>query len=142
MDRVPIPVVVAILLNRRRVFLVRRGRNRPLPNHWEFPGGKVEVDEAPEDALRRELREELGLRVGRLVLFGANAHLYEFPEGPVHYVLLAYRANVRDGAWARRGRWMDVPHLARAKVVGGSRPFVSALFTGRALGARRQSYMR
>lgn len=124
MVRVPIPVVVAILLNRRRVFMIRRDRTRRLPNQWEFPGGKVEAGEPPEAALRRELREELELRVGRLSFFGAYSALYDFPEGPMHYVLLAYRTNVRDGRWSERGRWMDVRALKTARVVQGSRALV------------------
>jgi 8-oxo-dGTP diphosphatase len=126
-ERVPVPVVVGILLNRQRVFMLKRGRTRPLPNQWEFPGGKVEVGEPPEAALRRELREELGLRPGRLVLSGANSHVYDLPEGPVHYVLLAYRGNVRDGGWSRAGRWMDAGSLKSARVVAGSLPLVSDL---------------
>jgi 8-oxo-dGTP pyrophosphatase MutT (NUDIX family) len=57
---------VAIALIRRgdRWFLQRREASNPvLPGCWEFPGGKVEEDESPEEALRRELMEEVGLRV-------------------------------------------------------------------------------
>jgi len=133
--RVPIPVVIAILLNRRRVFMVKRGRTRPLPNQWEFPGGKVEVGEPPEAALRRELREELDLKAGRLVLFGAYSHVYDLPEGPVHYVLLAYRANVRDGGWSHSGLWMDARALEKARVLEGSRPIVSDLVDARLVNA-------
>ncbi len=130
-ENVPIPVVVAILLNRRRVFVVKRPRSKPLAGQWEFPGGKVEVGEPPVAALRRELREELGLRIGRLAVFGANAHVYELPGGPVHYVLLAYRATVRDGAWSKKGRWIDARALERASIVEGSLPFVSQLLAAR-----------
>jgi len=125
--RVPIPVAIAILRTRGRVFLVRRARGKPLPGRWEFPGGKVEVGEEPRVALRRELREELGIRVRDLSLFGVYSHVYDFPEGPVHYVLLAYAATVRTGPWARKGRWMDARALAATPVVEGSRPIVSAL---------------
>ena len=130
-DRVPVPVVVAILLNRHRAFMLRRARTRPLPNQWEFPGGKVEVGESPESGLRRELREELGFAVGRLILFGAYSHVYDLREGPVHYVLLAYRANVRGGTWSRSGRWMDAQALGNVRVVEGSRPIVSDLVEAR-----------
>ena len=131
MQRVPIPVVIALLLNRGRVFLVHRQRGAPLAGEWEFPGGKIEVGEPPMAALRRELREELDLVVRKPTLFGAYSHVYEFAEGPVHYVLLAYRANVHDGAWSRRGRWMDATSLAAAPVVAGSRPIVSDLLATR-----------
>jgi len=128
-ERVPAPVVIALLLNHHRVFMTQRNAPKPLAGEWEFPGGNVEMEEPPVDALRRELIEELELPVRRLILFGAYSHLYEFPEGPVHYVLLAYRANVRDGAWARAGRWMGAEALEAASVVAGSVPIVSDLLT-------------
>ena len=131
MERIPIPVVIAILLNRRRVFLMKRGRTKALAGQWEFPGGKVEVGEPPEAALRRELSEELELRVRTLTLFGASSHVYEFPGGPVHYVLLAYRATVRDGPWSRKGHWMNAEALAAANVVAGSTRLASDLIGAR-----------
>jgi len=126
-QRVPIPVVVALLLNRGRVFMIERRPPKPLAGEWEFPGGKIEVDEPPIVALRRELREELGLRIGRLALFGAYTHVYAFSEGRVHYVLIAYRALVRDGAWSRRGAWVDLGRVTERRVVAGSRQILRDL---------------
>ena len=45
----------------RRVLICQRPEGKSLPGLWEFPGGKLEGDETPEDALIRELREELGI---------------------------------------------------------------------------------
>lgn len=63
-------VVIALLRQGDRWFLQRRDPGQPvLPELWEFPGGKVEAGEAPVEALRRELREEVAvtLREARLL---------------------------------------------------------------------------
>ena len=55
-------VVAGVLRDARgRILLARRTEGRDLAGLWEFPGGKVEPGESPEDALVRELREELGV---------------------------------------------------------------------------------
>ena len=55
-------VVAGVIRDARgRVLLARRTEGRDLSGLWEFPGGKVELGETPEDALVRELREELGI---------------------------------------------------------------------------------
>jgi 8-oxo-dGTP diphosphatase len=60
----PLPVVAAVLLDRAgRALLARRPAHKHLGGKWEFPGGKVEPGEAPEVALVREIREELGCDV-------------------------------------------------------------------------------
>lgn len=57
-----IHVVAAVIRDPRgRILLARRTEGRDLAGLWEFPGGKVEPGEAPEGALVRELREELGI---------------------------------------------------------------------------------
>jgi 8-oxo-dGTP diphosphatase len=57
-------VVAAALIDADgRVLLAQRPKGKSLEGLWEFPGGKVDADEAPEDALIRELGEELGIAV-------------------------------------------------------------------------------
>lgn len=60
----PVDVAVGVLRDDRgRVLIARRPAGKPLAGLWEFPGGKVERDETLEDALAREMAEELGIRV-------------------------------------------------------------------------------
>ena len=57
-------VVAAALVDAdNRVLIARRPKGKALEGLWEFPGGKVDAGERPEDALIRELREELGVAV-------------------------------------------------------------------------------
>jgi len=56
-------VAVALVDADGRVLIARRPEGKPLAGLWEFPGGKLEPGERPEDALIRELREELGIVV-------------------------------------------------------------------------------
>ncbi|MGX1770004.1 (deoxy)nucleoside triphosphate pyrophosphohydrolase [Dietzia sp. NPDC055343] len=58
-----ITVVGAVFSTEGSVLAFRRNANRSAGGKWEFPGGKVESDETPEQALRREILEELGLHI-------------------------------------------------------------------------------
>ena len=62
-----------------RVLMAQRPEGKELAGLWEFPGGKIEDGERPEDALVRELREELGIgvRPGSLEAFTFASHGYE-----------------------------------------------------------------
>ncbi|MCA3387074.1 MAG: 8-oxo-dGTP diphosphatase MutT [Roseomonas sp.] len=70
---------VALIDSENRVLLARRPEGKPLAGLWEFPGGKVAPGETPEEALIRELREELGIDVSAVCLgpFTFASHTYE-----------------------------------------------------------------
>ena len=60
MERKQIKVVAAVILKDRKVFATQRGYGN-YKDWWEFPGGKIEPGETPEDALKREILEELNM---------------------------------------------------------------------------------
>ena len=63
--RVPVDVAVGVLIDADgRFLLTSRPEGKVYAGYWEFPGGKVEPGETVEQALRRELHEELGITIG------------------------------------------------------------------------------
>jgi 8-oxo-dGTP diphosphatase len=76
-----------------RILLVKRGR-APFAGKWALPGGFIEIDEPIEDAARRELREETGLKVpGALAFFGVFGEPARDPRGRT--ISIAYAAALR-----------------------------------------------
>jgi 8-oxo-dGTP diphosphatase len=90
---VPIIVAAAVIIEDGRVLLTRRNEGQHLAGMWEFPGGKLEDGESPEEALVRECREECGIEVGVAEVLDVTHHRY--PEKDV--LLLFYRCELRAG---------------------------------------------
>ena len=86
-------VVAAVVRRDGRILVTRRKDDAERGGLWEFPGGKVEEGEEEGDALRREIREELGcvLEVGRLLL----RHCHRYPDLEVD--LAFYACALPDG---------------------------------------------
>lgn len=74
-----IRVSCLVLMDRSKaIFAARRPEGKSLGGLWEFPGGKVETGEDPETALRREIDEELNLKIGDLTPLTPVTHAYDF----------------------------------------------------------------
>lgn len=86
-------VVGAVIVVNERVLAAKRGPGGSLPHMWEFPGGKIEDGESPQEALAREIGEELlvDVRVGEEIV--STTHDYEF--GVV--TLTTYYCELRSG---------------------------------------------
>lgn len=89
----PIIVAAAVVIRNGRVLLTRRAEGQHLAGHWEFPGGKLEHGESPEEAVERECREECGIEVEVADILDVTH--YRYPEKDV--LLLFYRCALRAG---------------------------------------------
>lgn len=78
-----------------RILLARRPEGKSMAGLWEFPGGKVEAGETPEDALCRELQEELQIRVSPEALNPLNFASFRYPE--FHLLMPLYKVSDWDG---------------------------------------------
>jgi 8-oxo-dGTP diphosphatase len=76
-ERKIVAVVAAIIWRDGRYLGVRRPASKAMAGAYEFPGGKIEPGETPEQALSRELCEELGIRPVAIAFFREKAHSYQ-----------------------------------------------------------------
>ena len=120
----PVLVVAAAIVDDlddpRELLAARRAVPARLAGRWEFPGGKVDGDETPEDALHREIREELGVRIGLGdELLGPDDGIWRLSD---EYVMRIWLAEVVEGTaeplvehdelrWLPLNQWHDVPWL-------------------------------
>lgn len=105
-----IRVVAAIIVENGRVFATQRGYG-DFKDGWEFPGGKIEAGESPEQALVREIREELDteIRVERLL------RTVEWDYPTFHLSMDCFICKIESGDLHLReheaARWLDLEHL-------------------------------
>ncbi len=100
-----------------RVLLAQRPEGKPMAGLWEFPGGKVEADETPEQTLIRETEEELGVVVRQACLAPLTFASHSYPDFHLLMPLYVCRRwegtmTAREGqklAWVRPNRLRDYP---------------------------------
>jgi 8-oxo-dGTP diphosphatase len=125
-------VVAGVLVRRDCVLICQRPPGGEHPDKWEFPGGKVEAGESLQEALQRELREELGIEasIGG-VLWRTK---YQYPERPpfaLTFLLVPdYRGVITNRVFAALC-WTPITSLREIDLLEGDRGFATALDSGR-----------
>lgn len=108
---------VALIDKEGRVLLAQRPEGKSMAGLWEFPGGKVEAGESPEDALVRELHEELGIETWNSCLAPLTFASHAYPEFHLLMPVFACRKwegipQPREGqtlAWAKAQELRNYP---------------------------------
>jgi 8-oxo-dGTP diphosphatase len=120
-----VQVVAAILERDGHVLIGRRTPEQSHPLKWEFPGGKVEPGETPEQALARELEEELAIRSAA----GVEITRYEYqypgrdPIGLIFFRIQSYIGEPQNLIFHEM-RWEPAAQLGSVDFVEGDREFI------------------
>ena len=113
----------------RRVLIAQRPAGKALSGLWEFPGGKVEPGERPEDSLIRELEEELGIIVNEQCLAPLTFASHSYPE--FHVVMPLYVCRRWQGIVVpREGQrlaWVKPIELRKYPMPAADEPLISHL---------------
>ena len=121
-----IEVVAAIIIKGDKVFSTQRGYG-DFKGWWEFPGGKIEPDESPEDALKREIQEELGVDI-TIDKFLCTTK-YDYPS--FHLTMHCYLCNIGAGKIELRehksARWLRPEELGSVEWLPADKDVISRL---------------
>jgi 8-oxo-dGTP diphosphatase len=123
-----IKVVGAVSFNdKEEILCALRSPNMSLPNLWEFPGGKIEEGERPEESLIREIQEELGCKVEVYELIEDVVH--EYPNVIVN--LLTYKTKIVEGIPTAKEhaelKWVPLKELRSLEWAPADMPTVDKL---------------
>ena len=122
-----VPVVAAIMKRQGKVLVGQRPDSGALARTWEFPGGKIELGESPEEALRRELKEELGVdaEIGKLVFVATHTY------GKTGILFLFYEVKFWKGQAKTQQhldlRWVTPKELKELELPEANRKFLKQI---------------
>jgi len=110
-----------------RVLIAQRPAGKALAGRWEFPGGKVDTGESEHGALRRELREELGVEVIAARPFMRLAHAYEDRDVELSLWIVERFAGEPRSLDAQALKWVSPAALAAEDILEADQPFITGL---------------
>jgi 8-oxo-dGTP diphosphatase len=135
----PLQVAAGILLdNSGQVLIADRQRAKSMRDYWEFPGGKLLSGESAEDALQRELAEELGISITRFEHFHSLSHAYPDTHVAIDFFLVSGWTGTPGGAEGQQLSWISIDNLDSNLLLPADVPVIDALiarFGGERIGS-------
>jgi 8-oxo-dGTP diphosphatase len=121
-------VVIGIIIDtENKVLLNKRKKNTTLSGYWEFPGGKIKQNETPDEALSRELFEELGIKIG--ATDPLDSIEYQYAEHDVvlqPFMITDYKGTPR-GLEGQELMWCSSNRLQNVNILPANRFFIERL---------------
>ena len=125
--RAPVQVAVGVLLRDSHCLLSKRAIDAHQGGLWEFPGGKVEALESVEQALQRELQEELGVVVERSTPLISIEHSYTDKTVVLHTHIIEEFSGEPEGREQQPLQWVAINELDKFEFPKANAAIVKAL---------------
>ena len=120
-------VTAAIIIDKNKILIAQRGANEKLAGKWEFPGGKIELGETPQECLKREIKEELEVDIAVGNYLGES--IYTYPNGEIK--LIAYFATILEGdiklSVHDKVEWITISQIDKYDFAPADIPFIEKL---------------
>ena len=122
-----IQVVAAVIIKDGKLFATQRGYGE-WKDWWEFPGGKIEPGEAPKEALKREIREELAAEI----VVGDLLTMVEYDYSKFHLTMHCYLCHLKDDTQPlllehEAARWLEMHELKSVRWLPADDEVIKAL---------------
>lgn len=123
-----VEVVAGLIFDHGRLLVCQRNSRGSFALKWEFPGGKVEEAEGYEDALRRELKEELDIEAGGLCQIFQHEHLYpKIARVNLRFFRVEDYSGKLKNLVFQQMKWVLIEELAQLDFLEGDFPIVRKL---------------
>lgn len=127
-------VVAALMVRGSELLICQRTKYQPMPLQWEFPGGKVEPNEEPRAALRRELDEELGIMAEIGPEVATVRHVYKNGGGvELHFFLVEKFEGELENRIFKDVRWADRETLPDYDFLEADKTLVKEIAVGKVI---------
>ena len=123
-------VVAGILFDHdKSILLAQRSAEKSFPLQWEFPGGKIEEGENSQEALKRELFEELNIKIDKIKLFDSVVHEYELFRANIEFFLINEWSGKLTNKEGQNLHWKKLNDLRGLKILDADVPVINKLIT-------------
>jgi len=123
-------IKVSVAVIRRsdgKVLFAKRPCGKACAGEWEFPGGKVESNETPRQALDRELKEELAIHITKARPWITLSHIYPHASVLLHFFIVSCWTGQENGEEGQKISWQDLSNLTISPLLAANGPIIKAL---------------
>lgn len=122
-----VEVAVGVVIRNQSVFVTKRAANVHQGDKWEFPGGKVELNESPEHALVRELQEEIAIQVHVSEPLTVVEHDYGDKRVKLLVFVVKEFSGKPQGNEGQSFQWVDYQFLSDLNFPEANKPIIEAV---------------